>query len=89
MLYSFSTSKGVFAGISFNGAVLFPDADRNRAYYGPIRDGERNRKTERCEESVRPIPSEKPWLDGKSAFLLAVAPSSTARASGVNRNKTP
>lgn len=33
-VYSFSTSKGVFAGISFNGAMLFPDADRNRAYYG-------------------------------------------------------
>ncbi len=33
-VYSFSVSKGVFAGISFSGAVIFPDTDRNRAYYG-------------------------------------------------------
>ncbi len=33
-IYSFSHSKGLFGGVSFEGAVLVPDDDANEAYYG-------------------------------------------------------
>lgn len=33
-LYSFSRSKGLFAGLSLDGAALLPSADANEAYYG-------------------------------------------------------
>ncbi len=33
-IYSFSHSKGLFGGVSFEGAVLMPDDDANEAYYG-------------------------------------------------------
>lgn len=33
-IYSYSISKGVFGGISVDGAVLLPDEYRNEAYYG-------------------------------------------------------
>ena len=33
-IYSYSISKGVFGGISVDGAVLLPDDARNEAYYG-------------------------------------------------------
>jgi lipid-binding SYLF domain-containing protein len=32
--YSFSRAKGLFGGVSFEGAVLVPDDDANEAYYG-------------------------------------------------------
>ena len=33
-IYSFSRAKGLFGGVSFEGAVLVPDDDANEAYYG-------------------------------------------------------
>lgn len=33
-IYSFSHTKGLFGGVSFEGAVLVPDDDANEAYYG-------------------------------------------------------
>ena len=33
-IYSFSHAKGLFGGVSFEGAVLVPDDDANEAYYG-------------------------------------------------------
>ena len=32
-IYSFSRAKGLFGGVSFEGAVLVPDDDANEAYY--------------------------------------------------------
>ena len=33
-IYSFAQTKGLFGGLSFEGAVLVPDDDANEAYYG-------------------------------------------------------
>jgi lipid-binding SYLF domain-containing protein len=33
-IQGFARSKGVYAGLSFDGAVISPDDSRNRAYYG-------------------------------------------------------
>jgi lipid-binding SYLF domain-containing protein len=33
-IYSFAHTKGLFGGVSFEGAVLVPDDDANEAYYG-------------------------------------------------------
>ena len=33
-IYAFARSKGLFGGVSFEGAVLVPDRDANTAYYG-------------------------------------------------------
>ena len=33
-IFSFSLTKGLFGGLSFEGAVLVPDDDANEAYYG-------------------------------------------------------
>lgn len=33
-IYSFSHTKGLFGGLSFEGAALIPDDDANEAYYG-------------------------------------------------------
>ncbi len=33
-IYSFSLTKGLFGGVSFEGAVLVPDDEANEAYYG-------------------------------------------------------
>lgn len=33
-IYSFSHTKGLFGGLSFEGAALMPDDDANEAYYG-------------------------------------------------------
>jgi lipid-binding SYLF domain-containing protein len=33
-IYSYSRSKGVFAGVSLKGTSITPDADANRTYYG-------------------------------------------------------
>ena len=33
-IYSFSHTKGLFGGLSFEGAVVVPDDDANAAYYG-------------------------------------------------------
>ena len=33
-IYSFAHTKGLFGGVSFEGAVLVPDDDANAAYYG-------------------------------------------------------
>lgn len=33
-IYSYSRSKGVFAGIALKGAVVAPDKESNRSYYG-------------------------------------------------------
>jgi SH3 domain-containing YSC84-like protein 1 len=33
-IYSFAHTKGLFGGVSFEGAVLVPDEDANEAYYG-------------------------------------------------------
>lgn len=40
-IYSYARSKGVFAGISLEGARVAPDNDANRRFYGPGADGRR------------------------------------------------
>jgi lipid-binding SYLF domain-containing protein len=38
-IYSYARSKGVFAGISLEGARVAPDNNANRKFYGPGADG--------------------------------------------------
>jgi lipid-binding SYLF domain-containing protein len=37
-IYSYSRSKGVFAGVSLEGAGLTSDDDANTAFYGKLQD---------------------------------------------------
>jgi len=62
-ILSWSRSRGVFAGVTLNGATMRPDKDDNRALYGrevtarQILTGE-----------VKPLPSTTPLLDELRAF---------------------
>ena len=60
-LVSFSRSKGAFVGVSFEGAVIRPDVEANRVFYGQnvspvdvlIRDSVRNPAAAPLQDAVR------------------------------------
>jgi lipid-binding SYLF domain-containing protein len=75
-IYSYSRSKGLFAGVAFDGAVLKLDDDANKAVYG--------KKSVAADASVRKVNAAamgmvQPFLRALQKYAGAEAPKTTRK----------